>query len=43
MRRRMAALARYLMIDSLNPAITAATQWFERTLELFPPGNWAAC
>ncbi|HJA35155.1 MAG TPA: adenylosuccinate lyase [Firmicutes bacterium] len=30
---RMAALARYLMIDSLNPAITAATQWFERTLD----------
>ena len=29
----MAALARYLMIDSLNPAITAATQWFERTLD----------
>ncbi len=30
---RIAALARYLMIDSLNPAITAATQWFERTLD----------
>lgn len=30
---RMASLARYVMIDSLNPAITAATQWFERTLD----------
>ena len=30
---RIAALARYLMIDSMNPAITAATQWFERTLD----------
>lgn len=30
---RMAALARYLMIDALNPAITAAGQWFERTLD----------
>ena len=30
---RIAALARYLMIDSLNPAVTAATQWFERTLD----------
>ncbi len=30
---RMASLARYVMVDSLNPAITAATQWFERTLD----------
>ena len=30
---RIAALSRFVMIDSLNPAITAATQWFERTLD----------
>lgn len=30
---RMASLANYLMVDSLNPQITAATQWFERTLD----------
>ena len=30
---RIASLARYVMIDSLNPAITSATQWFERTLD----------
>ena len=30
---RMAALARYVMVDALNPAITSATQWFERTLD----------
>ncbi|MBR6396352.1 MAG: adenylosuccinate lyase, partial [Lachnospiraceae bacterium] len=30
---RIAALARYVMIDALNPAITSATQWFERTLD----------
>ncbi len=30
---RIASLARYVMTDSLNPAITAATQWFERTLD----------
>ncbi len=30
---RMGALARYIIVDSLNPAITAATQWFERTLD----------
>lgn len=30
---RIASLARYIMIDTLNPAITAATQWFERTLD----------
>jgi adenylosuccinate lyase len=30
---RMAALSRYLMIDALNPSITAASQWFERTLD----------
>ncbi|HIU09931.1 MAG TPA: adenylosuccinate lyase [Candidatus Avidehalobacter gallistercoris] len=30
---RMAALARYVLIDALNPAVTAAGQWFERTLD----------
>ena len=30
---RIASLANYVMVDSLNPAITAATQWFERTLD----------
>lgn len=30
---RIASLARYIMVDALNPAITAATQWFERTLD----------
>ncbi len=30
---RMASLSRYVMIDVLNPYITAATQWFERTLD----------
>lgn len=30
---RMGSLARYIIIDALNPAITAATQWFERTLD----------
>ncbi|HEX2938631.1 MAG TPA: lyase family protein, partial [Ruminiclostridium sp.] len=30
---RITALARYLMADALNPAYTAATQWFERTLD----------
>lgn len=30
---RIASLARYVMIDALNPAMTAATQWFERTLD----------
>ena len=30
---RIAALSRYVMIDSLNPAMTAAEQWFERTLD----------
>lgn len=30
---RITSLARYVMIDALNPAITAATQWFERTLD----------
>lgn len=30
---RMAALANYLISDSINPAITASTQWFERTLD----------
>lgn len=30
---RMASLARYVICDSLNPAITASAQWFERTLD----------
>lgn len=30
---RISALSRYIIIDSLNPAITASTQWFERTLD----------
>ncbi len=30
---RIAALARYVIADSINPAITAGTQWFERTLD----------
>lgn len=30
---RICSLARFVMVDSLNPAITAATQWFERTLD----------
>ena len=31
--KRMGALARYVIVDALNPAITASTQWFERTLD----------
>ena len=30
---RICALSRYLMVDVLNPAMTAGTQWFERTLD----------
>jgi len=30
---RICALARYVIVDALNPAITASTQWFERTLD----------
>ena len=30
---RIASLSRYVMIDALNPAMTSATQWFERTLD----------
>ncbi len=30
---RITSLARYVMTDSLNPAFTAGTQWFERTLD----------
>jgi len=30
---RICSLARHIIINSLNPAITAATQWFERTLD----------
>ncbi|MEF9941311.1 MAG: adenylosuccinate lyase [Lachnospiraceae bacterium] len=30
---RIASLSRYVMIDAMNPAITSASQWFERTLD----------
>ena len=30
---RITSLSRYVMIDTLNPAFTAGTQWFERTLD----------
>ena len=30
---RIASLSRYVITDALNPAITSATQWFERTLD----------
>ena len=30
---RICSLARYVMVDAGNPAITTATQWFERTLD----------
>ncbi len=30
---RICALARYVMVDTLNPGLTASTQWFERTLD----------
>ncbi|MDO4788601.1 MAG: adenylosuccinate lyase [Johnsonella sp.] len=30
---RMAALSNYLLSDMMNPMLTAATQWFERTLD----------
>jgi len=30
---RISSLARYVIVDALNPAITAANQWFERTLD----------
>ena len=30
---RIPSLSRYVMVDALNPAITSATQWFERTLD----------
>ena len=30
---RIAALSRFVMVDAMNPAITSATQWFERTLD----------
>ena len=37
---RICALSRYLMVDVLNPAITAGTQWFERTLDEAPTSAW---
>ena len=30
---RIASLSRYVIVDALNPAITSAAQWFERTLD----------
>ena len=30
---RICALARYVMADAVNPAVTASAQWFERTLD----------
>ena len=30
---RICSLARYVIVDALNPAITTSTQWFERTLD----------
>lgn len=30
---RISSLARYVIVDALNPALTAGTQWFERTLD----------
>ena len=30
---RIASLSRYVMVNSLNPAITSSVQWFERTLD----------
>lgn len=30
---RICSLARYVMADAVNPAVTAASQWFERTLD----------
>lgn len=30
---RIGSLARYVIVDTVNPAITASTQWFERTLD----------
>ena len=45
---RIASLSRFVMVDALNPAITSATQWFERTLDdsankrLFVPEGFLA-
>ena len=30
---RISSLSRFVMVDAMNPAITSATQWFERTLD----------
>ena len=46
---RIASLSRYIIADALNPAITSATQWFERTLDdsankrLSVPEGFLAC
>ncbi|MBR2275887.1 MAG: adenylosuccinate lyase [Lachnospiraceae bacterium] len=46
---RIASLSRYILIDALNPAVTAASQWFERTLDdsankrLSIPEGFLAC
>ncbi|MCQ2797419.1 MAG: adenylosuccinate lyase [Bacilli bacterium] len=30
---RISSLARYVIVDSINPGLTSGTQWFERTLD----------
>ncbi len=30
---RIASISRYILVDALNPAVTSAAQWFERTLD----------
>ena len=46
---RIASLSRYIIVDAMNPAITSATQWFERTLDdsankrLSIPEGFLAC
>ena len=30
---RIASISRYIIADAINPAMTSATQWFERTLD----------
>lgn len=46
---RIASLSRYIIADAMNPAITSATQWFERTLDdsankrLSIPEGFLAC
>ena len=37
---RIGSLARYVIIDSLNPAITAATQWLETSESVYRKHSW---